>query len=124
MSDINEKFLQAEESAQKLLHALSELKNETVSYKTSTKELEVVRRDLIGFVENSRMIVKDTHEVVSLLKRIGGPELHAAIDSISKTLQDQIDKNTKRFGQLRNLVYFCLGFSLLTLLGIITLLIQ
>ena len=124
MSTINDNFLQAEESAQKLLAALSSLRNEAVSYKTSTKELEVVRRDLLNFVDSSRTIAKDTHDVVVLLKNIGGPEILSSINSFQSKLREESGNNNRKYRQLKIVTYICLAFSLLTFLGIVTLLLK
>ncbi len=82
MSQEAERFLQAEKSAQDVLEALSSLEQEAVSYKTSTKELHAVRQDLVGLIDSIQAVADDTHEVVKLIKAIGGPEILERVERL------------------------------------------
>lgn len=82
MSQEAERFLQAEESAQVLLETLSSLQQEAVSYKTSTKELDAVRQRLVELINSIQAVANDTHEVVKLIKVIGGPEILERVERL------------------------------------------
>ena len=97
MTQEGERFLQAEQSAQDVLNALSKLKEEAVSYKNGTKELATARESLVKLIDSILAIAKDTHEIVKLIKAIGGPEILRSIDSVSKRLHEEADKNLHRF---------------------------
>jgi hypothetical protein len=72
MSHEREAFLEAEQSAQEILTVLTDLRRETLSYRTSTKELESVRQHLIGLIDSFQAVATDVDEVIRLLKGVGG----------------------------------------------------
>jgi hypothetical protein len=75
MSEDTEKFLEAEQAAQEVLEALQRLREEAISYKTATADLDLVRERLLGLITSTEAIGKDTHNVVKTLMDIGGPEI-------------------------------------------------
>ena len=72
MSHEREAFLEAEQSAQEILTVLTDLRRETLSYRTSAKELESVRQHLIGLIDSFQAVATDVDEVIRLLKGVGG----------------------------------------------------
>jgi predicted alternative tryptophan synthase beta-subunit len=70
-----QKFLEAEETAVKLVETLKLLHNEATSYQTATKELDKVRQRLLSLIESSERIVDGSHQIIKILKEIGGPEI-------------------------------------------------
>lgn len=82
MSQETERFLEAEQAAQEVLEALKRLREEAVSYKTATAELDLVRERLLGLITSTEAIGKDTHNVVNILKNIGAPEILRRIDRV------------------------------------------
>jgi len=70
-----QKFLEAEETAVKLVETLKLLYNEATSYQTATKELDKVRQRLLSLIESSERIVDGSHQIIKILKEIGGPEI-------------------------------------------------
>jgi uncharacterized tellurite resistance protein B-like protein len=81
-------FLQAEESAERLVDTLTKLRDEAVSFKTSTSELNLVREKLVALIGAIGPIAKDTHESVVVLKSIGGPELLSRVSAVSDILKE------------------------------------
>ena len=124
MSQEVERFLQAEQSAQELLEALSSLKEEAVSYKTSTKELNAVRQSLVGLIDSIQAIAKDTHEIVKLIKGIGGPEILSLVDSLANKVQGESESNRERFKRLTTLSLIGILTAILSLVGIVILLLR
>lgn len=108
-----QKFLQAEQSAEQLVETLAELKNEAVSYKTSAKELDAVRQKLVGLIDSVQSVAKDAHEVVKLIKAVGGPEILSRISGLSGELN-----------RARLLAIVGLSVSGLSLIAIIVLLFR
>jgi len=100
MSHETEAFLQAEESAQEILTVLADLRRETVSYRTSAKELDAVRQHLIGLIDAFQAIATDVDEVIRLLKGVGG------------------------ISRLRGLAFASVAFAAVTLAGIAMLLFR
>ena len=113
MSKETENFLRVEQSAQELLKTIEELKNETVSYKTSTMELDVVRVKLSGLIDSIQAVARDTHAVVALLKAIGGPEILSQISILSDKLN-----------RLRTLAILGASVGALSLVGVVVLLLR
>ncbi|MFN0156510.1 MAG: hypothetical protein ACKVRP_00395 [Bacteroidota bacterium] len=113
MSQEADKFLHAEQSAQELLQTLEQLKKEATSYKTSANELDAVRQKLSGLIDSVLAVAKDTHEVVKLLKSIGGPEILSRIGGLSEQLN-----------RMRLLAIIGLSVSALSVIGILVLLLR
>jgi len=124
MTQEAQKFLQAEQSAENLVQTLADLKNEAVSYKSSTKELDTVRQKLVSLIDSIQAIAKDTHEVVKIVKAIGGPEILSGINSHSQKLKEQSDVRDHQFIRLKLFIFVGLSASLLSLVGVVILLIR
>ena len=124
MSQEARKFLEAEQSAEHLVQMLTDLKNEAVSYKSSTKELDAVRQKLVSLIDSIQAIAKDTHEVVKIVKAIGGPEILSGINSHSQKLKEQSDIRDVQYSRLRLLIFIGLSASLLSLIGVVVLLLR
>ena len=124
MSQEAQKFLQAEQSADQLVKTLDDLKNEAISYKSSTQELDAVRQRLVSLIDSIQAIAKDTHEVVKIVKEIGGPEILSGIKTLSQKLKEQSDLRDEQFNRLR--LFIVIGFitSLLSLIGVVVLLLR
>ena len=107
MAQEHEEFLKIEESAKRLVEALESLHQETISYQTSTKQLEEVRQNLVRFIETTQEISKNTYESIKTLRAIGGPEIHASLNSLSEKMHnDTLTNDTnmqKMFASLDSL---------------------
>lgn len=113
MSKETDKFLHVEQSTQDLVQTLEQLKNEANSYKTSKDTLDAVRQKLSVLIDSNLSIAKDTHEVVKLLKSVGGPEILNRIG----VLTEQLDR-------MKLLVVIALSFAGVSLIGIVVLLFR
>lgn len=102
MANESDKFLQTEESAEKLLETLQELYDEVESYSTSKEALDQVREQLVDFIESSRETVKDTHEIIKILKSIGGPEILRVLSQVLDAVNNESSKNIKALDQLKS----------------------
>jgi hypothetical protein len=124
MSKEADNFLRAEQSAQALVEALTQLKTETISYKTSTTELDAVRRKLVGLIDSVQAVAKGSHEVVRILKEVGGPEILRSIDGLSKILDEKSLGHSRQVERLKIFVIVALSTSILSLVGIVILLLR
>ena len=89
-----EKFLQAEESAEKLIQTLEKLQTEAKSYQGATNELGIARDKLLELIESTKDVVNNSYEVIKTLKDIGGPEI---FERFTK-LESKLDESTKSIG--------------------------
>jgi len=101
-----EKFLQAEESAEKLIQTLEKLQKEAKSYQGATNELGIARDKLLELIESTKDVVSNSYEVIKTLKDIGGPEifkrftkLESKLDGSAKSIEDSLDE---RFTKMEN----------------------
>jgi len=101
MANESGKFLQAEESVEKLLGALKKLYDEAESYNTSKESLDQVREKLVDFIASSDDMVKDTSEIIKIIKSIGGPEILSRLDLVMDGLNEASVKNDKVIGQVK-----------------------
>ena len=97
MEKETQKFLEAEETATKLVDTLNQLHTEATSYQNAATELELVRQQLTGLIESTKEVVVSSHEVVKTLKKIGVPEVLV------------------RLNRLRLLIMLTLGISVIAL---------
>ena len=81
-----EKFLQAEESAEKLIQTLEKLQTEAKSYQGATNELGIARDKLLELIESTKDVVSNSYEVIKTLKDIGGPEIFKRFTNLESKL--------------------------------------
>lgn len=129
-----ENFLHAEQSAQELIQALGDLKNETISYKTSAQALDAVKQKLSDLIDSFLPIVQGTGEVVSVLKSTH-PEvleklrdLSSQLAEQSRTLRNELEQKVKslseQLNRLRLLTIISLSIAGLSVIGIVVLLLR
>ena len=87
MDPENQKFLEAEQSAENLVNTLRQLHAEGVSYQTATKELDVARAQLVALVEKMQLIANGSLEAVKTLRDIGGPEILRRIAQLEERIE-------------------------------------
>ena len=136
-----EKFLQAEESAEKLIQTLEKLQTEAKSYQGATNELGIARDKLLELIESTKEVVSNSYEVIKTLKDIGGPEiferftkvdnkldegskniennLNEKFTKIENKLEEAFNKQSSRIKNLKLFVIILLLISLATIAGLI-----
>ena len=112
METETEKFLQAEETAEKLVHTLQALHSEATSYQTATKDLDTVRQQLLGLIESTEKVAVDSHESIKVLKDIGGPEILSKLEHIESNSTQQFESQSKRLDKLNMIVLLTLVCSI------------
>ena len=85
-----EKFLQAEESAEKLIQTLEKLQTEAKSYQGATNELGIARDKLLELIESTKDVVSNSYEVIKTLKDIGGPEIFERFTKLENKLDESL----------------------------------
>jgi len=136
-----EKFLQAEESAEKLIQTLEKLQTEAKSYQGATSELGIARDKLLELIEATKDVVSNSYEVIKILKDIGGPEIFERFTKVenklnedSKNMENSLDerftkienkleetsnKQSSRIKNLKIFVLILLLISLATIAGLV-----
>lgn len=118
-----EKFLQAEETAVRLVETLKQLHTEANSYQTATKELDTVRQRLLNLIESTERIASGSHEVIKILKEIGGPEILNRLAKLENKLTEEFAKQSKGMNKLKILIIVTLASSITAvIIGVIVLL--
>lgn len=88
MAQAVEKFLSAEENAERLVEVLTALQKEISSYQTATMELDQVREGLLQFVRTASQVAEGMNTAVELLRSIGGPEILAGLDELARKMDE------------------------------------
>ena len=114
-----EKFLQAEESAEKLIKTLEKLQDEAKSYQGATNELGIARDKLLELIESTKDVVSNSYEVIKTLKDIGGPEIFNRFDKIENKLEETSNKQSSRIKNLKLFIIILLLVSLATIAGLV-----
>lgn len=115
-------FLDAEETAQKLVEALSRLQTEATSYGTSAKKLNDVKLELLNLIESTKNGVERSQDIIKLLGEIGGPEIIARLAKLAEESKTLRAEQIKGLGKLKNLIIAALACSITALIiGIIVL---
>jgi hypothetical protein len=118
-----QEFLEAEETAEKLVQTLKKLHTEATSYQTATKELDTVRQRLINLIESTEKVVNGSHEVVKILKEIGGPEILNRLMKLEDKSSEEFAKQSKSLEKLKILIIVAITSSIIAIIiGIIALL--
>ena len=90
-----EKFLEAEETAIKLVDSLKKLQGEALSYQTASQELDTVRRRLLELIESTERVTIGSHAIIKILQEVGGPEILNRLSGLEKRLNDSTEKLIK-----------------------------
>lgn len=118
-----EKFLQAEETAVRLVATLKQLHTEATSYQTATKELGAVRQRLLNLIESTERIVNGSHEVIKILEEIGGPEILSRLTKLENKSTEEFAKQSKGLEKVKTLIIVTLASSITAvIIGVIALL--
>lgn len=118
-----QEFLEAEETAEKLVQTLKKLHTEATSYQAATKELDTVRQRLISLIESTEKVVNGSHEVVKILKEIGGPEILNRLMKLEDKSSEEFAKQSKSLERLKTLIMVAITSSIIAIvIGIIALL--
>jgi len=118
-----QEFLGAEETAEKLVQTLKKLHTEATSYQAATKELDTVRQRLISLIESTEKVVNGSHEVVKILKEIGGPEILNRLMKLEDKSSREFAKQSKSLERLKTLIVLVITSSIIAIVvGIIALL--
>jgi gas vesicle protein len=100
MDPENQKFLEAEQSAENLVNTLRQLHAEGVSYQTATRELDAVRTQLVTLIEKMQLIANGSLEAVKTLRDIGGPEILRRITQLEEKIERAQQMATKQVSQI------------------------
>ena len=114
MTDIANKFLQAEQEATELAKDLKKLKAETVSLSEANKSLNVAGQ---AFAKSSDGLVKLEKRFNDYLDHLKEFDL----GSLSKQNTDYAQKNEENFEKIKRQLYFVLGLNGLLVLAILIL---
>ena len=114
-----EKFLQAEESAEKLIQTLEKLQTEAKSYQSAANELGIARDKLLELIESTKDVVSNSYEVIKTLKDIGGPEIFKRFTKLENKLEETFNKQSSRIKNLKIFIIILLLISLATIAGLI-----
>jgi ABC-type phosphate transport system auxiliary subunit len=90
MAEETQKFIEAEETASRLVLTLQQLHTEAKSYQTATTELDAVRKQLVSLIESTQQVVNESLESVKVLRQIGGPEILRCITQMQAKTTDAI----------------------------------
>jgi hypothetical protein len=108
MDPENQKFLEAEQSAENLVNTLRQLHAEGVSYQTATKELDAARAQLVALIEKMQLIANGSLEAVKTLRDIGGPEILRRITQLESKLVQESATHSRQLGRLTILIILTL----------------
>jgi hypothetical protein len=120
-----QKFLEAEQTAEKLVSTLQQLHTEATSYRTATGELETVRQRLISMIEVMQQTAVESHKAIIILNEMGGPEIIQHLNLIENKMSQDSELKSKQLKKLTTLVLLALiGVSVSSILSVIILLIK
>ncbi|MFC1952626.1 hypothetical protein ACFLWR_00655 [Chloroflexota bacterium] len=94
-------FLDAEETAQKLVEALSKLQSEATSYGTASTELNDVKLELLNLIESTKSGVERSQAIIKLVGEIGGPEIIDRLARLEEYSQKSFLIQARQLDKLR-----------------------
>ena len=114
-----EKFLQAEESAEKLIQTLEKLQTEAKSYQSAANELGIARDKLLELIESTKNVVNNSYEVIKTLRDIGGPEIFERFTKLENKLDEGFLKQSSSIKNTKIFVIILVLTSLAIIVGLI-----
>ncbi len=112
MEKETQQFLKAEETAGKLVQTLEKLQAEGTSYQTASEELNKVRGRLVNLIQSTEEVVKGSHEIVGVLKEIGGPEILDRLTRLKEQHAQERAIHSKGLRILNRLVMIAIAGSM------------
>lgn len=109
MSDEQQEISKIELDAKNLVNNLRELHGQVGSYKTAKDELEKTNINLTGFIEKTQELAQESHRIIDVINKIGSGKIFKRLG--------EIEKNVKK-----NFIIMTIGFFIIVILQIITLL--
>jgi ElaB/YqjD/DUF883 family membrane-anchored ribosome-binding protein len=91
-------LLEAENAVQELLSELKGLKGQIEGYANARESLNQVSRKLGEMVERTQTLAEETHDAITVLTKIGTPQILSAIQGLNNDLKDlanDIDNSLK-----------------------------
>ena len=114
-------FLEAEETAQKLVETLRKLQTEAASYSTAAKELNEVKLELLNLIESTKNGVERSQAIIKLLGDIGGPEIINRLARLEEASQKSFSIQAGQVDKLR--VYLIATFATAVIAVIISIIL-
>jgi len=124
MASDTDRFLQAEEMAERLSRGLGELHDAASAHRDATEQLSAVRQHIVGFVEQTRQLTQGTHDVIKKLQEIATPEILARMESISMQLGRLETNNLNQQKRIKLLATIAIIFSVLAVIEGLLLLLK
>jgi len=84
MPEQGNRFLEAEEQAERLVQMLAELRKQAVSYQDAGGQLTATRERLVSLLQSMEQLSKDSRNAIGTLAQIAGGEM---LERIAKTLE-------------------------------------
>ena len=109
-------FLQAEKTAVEIAETLKKLRSESESYQDTQRHLSAVRKDLTHLIQSTEGAVKGSHEVISMLKEIGGPEIFQKLDDLKNFTSEMLQQQTGKISKLKTFVVITFSVSLIAVI--------
>ncbi len=111
MKEEAQEFLKAEEAAGKLVQTLEKLQAEGASYKTASEELNKVRVRIVNLIQSTEELVKGSHKIVGILKKIGGPEILDRLTRLKEQCDQEFAMQSRGIKTLNRLVMIAIASS-------------
>jgi cell division septum initiation protein DivIVA len=134
MANEAEELLAAEQAVQQLLKELEELKKQIGGYDQARQSLDAVRLTLQTMVERTQTLSEKTHLAITVLSKIGTPEIIARVDGVKTAIKDlgirfddayklqvaAAEEQTKRLNRVATIGALLAGLALLVAVFILT----
>lgn len=77
-----ERFLNAEQTALKLVETLNQLQKKTQNYDTAAHDLESVRQQLVQLIDTTKEICEISYNAINALREVNGPEIISKLGQV------------------------------------------
>ena len=119
-----QRFLQAEETVEKLAQTLKQLQTEAASYAGARQELDSVRTRLLGLIDSTEQLTVASHGIIKVLREIGAPQIMDRLLRIENQSTEEFTAQSKHLGKLKSLIVITLVSSviavILAIVGLLT----
>jgi wobble nucleotide-excising tRNase len=96
-------FLQAEETAVKLVEALQQLQSEASSYRNAKEQLNTVSQRILDLAKSMEELGTTNHEIIKQMLQIGSPEIFKQLDEIDDKIKIESDKISNEIDLIKEL---------------------
>ena len=108
-----EKIVQLEKDANKLVYNLELLYKKAGSYNTAKEELQKTNAELVSMINETKKLSEESHKIITKINEIGSGQIFKQLEKIDKSIFSFNDDTKKQFDKNKMILYIITVITLI-----------